>query len=69
TGGGVVTVESNYDILKQNGELLYIKRDLSFLDTRNRPLSLNKSVENIYLERKDSYEKWSDKAFYNQEER
>lgn len=58
TGGGVVKNEENINILKSNGIIYYIKRDLekTILDD-NRPLSksLNDLVK-LYNERKDLYE-------------
>ncbi|MBO4212573.1 MAG: shikimate kinase [Clostridia bacterium] len=60
TGGGVVTVEENLGSLSQNGKIVYVKRDLKKLAVEGRPLSAGKSVEAIFSERKDLYERWKD---------
>lgn len=39
TGGGVVTVPENHDLLRQNGRVVFINRDVSLLATDGRPLS------------------------------
>ncbi|MBR3144325.1 MAG: shikimate kinase [Clostridia bacterium] len=58
TGGGAVTRKENKDILKQNGVLVYIKRDIKNLATDDRPLSVD--VEKLYKERKPMYEAFAD---------
>lgn len=39
TGGGAVTVPENHDLLRQNGRVVFINRDISLLATDGRPLS------------------------------
>ena len=39
TGGGAVTIERNYDLIHQNGVVLFIDRPLERLATEGRPLS------------------------------
>lgn len=39
TGGGCVTVEENHDVLRQNGYVVFIERELENLETEGRPLS------------------------------
>ncbi len=39
TGGGCVTVRENRDLLRQNGAVVFIDRDISLLATDGRPLS------------------------------
>ena len=58
TGGGAVTRKDNKDILKQNGVLVYIKRDIKKIATEDRPLS--KDVEKLYKVRKPMYEAFAD---------
>ena len=41
TGGGAVTIPDNKDILRQNGVVVFIDRDLRVLATDDRPLSVN----------------------------
>jgi shikimate dehydrogenase len=40
SGGGAVTVKENHDLLRQNGRVVFINRDISLLDTTGRPLSV-----------------------------
>ncbi len=60
TGGGAVTRSYNYEPLHQNGVIVYLKRDLSRLSARGRPLSRGKSPEALYRERKAFYEAFAD---------
>ena len=46
TGGGIVTYPKNFDILKQNSIIFYIKRDVENLVTDGRPLS-NGGIEKL----------------------
>ena len=56
TGGGVVTVEENRSLLRQNSKVFFIERDISALDTRDRPLSASGSLEELYKKRLPLYE-------------
>ena len=69
TGGGIVKKKVNYNIIKQNGVVIWIKRDLDKLETDGRPLSQSLPLEQIYEERKDAYSYWSDFFINNNEER
>jgi len=69
TGGGVVKKKANYNIVKQNGVVIWIKRDLSKLETDGRPLSQSMPLEQMYEERKAAYSYWSDFFINNNEER
>lgn len=55
-GGGAFIREQNREVIKNNSISIYIKRDLSLLETKGRPLSLAKGVETLYNERKSYYE-------------
>ncbi len=68
TGGGVVKTKENYNIMRQNGNVIWIKRDLDKLDTGGRPLSSSTGIEKLYEERKDLYESWSDYYIDNNQE-
>lgn len=68
TGGGVVTKERNRDILRQNGRIIWVRRELSKLETKGRPLLAGKGVFELYEERKRAYEEWSDFQMENQRE-
>lgn len=65
TGGGVVTRPENRELMRQNGRVYWIQRRLMGLSTRNRPLSREKGVERLYLERKDFYQSMSDTVIWN----
>ena len=60
TGGGCVVRAENYGILKENGIIVWIRRDLDRLELVGRPISLSKSPEILYAERKDKYKRFSD---------
>lgn len=60
TGGGCVTKEENYPILRQNGIVIWIQRDISTLSTDGRPLSQNNSLEQMYAVRRPLYQKSAD---------
>ena len=66
-GGGIIKREENMIALRQNGIIIYIKRDLDLLiadDTR--PLSSSKeAVLKLYEERKSLYEGYSDYIIEN----
>ncbi len=67
TGGGVVTVPGNYDLLHGLGIVIYIKRRLKMLSVKGRPLSAGRGVEALYAERRPLYESFSDARVYNRE--
>ena len=68
TGGGIIKTKANYNIVKQNGVVIWIKRDLDKLETDGRPLSTSTGVEQLYRERKDEYKRWSDYYIDNNQE-
>lgn len=59
-GGGVVERDENFDILRENSIVIYVKRDLDKLPVRGRPLSKENGVEALYNRRAPRYESWSD---------
>jgi shikimate dehydrogenase len=59
-GGGAVTIETNKDILRQNGSVIFLTRSLDDLTLEGRPLSIEKGVRRIYEERVSLYMAWSD---------
>lgn len=65
TGGGTVTREENYAPLHQNGRIYWIKRDLRKLAVKGRPISLSRTAEDIYAERRAKYERFADVAVDN----
>lgn len=61
TGGGVVTREENYDLLRQNSCIVYLKRtELNELPIAGRPISQSIPIEELAKERIPNYVKWSD---------
>lgn len=61
TGGGAVIKKENRDALKQNGLIIYVKRDIANLELNNRPLSKDKAtLEKMYEARKSLYEDFAD---------
>lgn len=60
SGGGAPIKEENVSALKQNGVIVYIKRDLARLSVSGRPVSEAKGVAALYAERKNFYEKAAD---------
>lgn len=59
-GGGVVTRPENYDLLHQNGRIVFLDRPLAELSAQGRPLSQARGVERLAAERMGSYRAWAD---------
>lgn len=68
TGGGCVTKEENLSLLKQNGTIIWLKRDISALPTDGRPLSLAGSLYHMYEVRKPMYKRFADFTVQNNAE-
>lgn len=66
-GGGIVTRRENMIALRQNGFVIWLQRDLNFLEvSESRPLSSQKSqLTALYEKRKESYEHYSDVSVSN----
>jgi shikimate dehydrogenase len=62
TGGGVVTRQENFDLLRQNSLVVYLKRELNELVTDGRPLSRGVGIQALAEQRLPLYETWSDCA-------
>ena len=60
TGGGCITQPRNYDLLHQNGVVLFLQRDIELLSTRGRPLSQRNSLEEMYAIRLPMYRAFAD---------
>ncbi len=69
TGGGAVLRQDNVYSLKANGVIFYIKRDLSLLTAKGRPLSENCGIAKLYEERKAQYERAADFTVENNGEK
>ena len=60
TGGGCVTKVRNYDLLHQNGILIWLKRDWEQLPTDGRPLSQKNRLQEMYTLRAPLYQAFAD---------
>ncbi len=60
TGGGVVTRERNLPLLSQNGRVVFLDIPPEGLPTAGRPLSQQKTPEQLYRERLPLYKKAAD---------
>jgi shikimate dehydrogenase len=60
TGGGAVTQERNYPLLKQNGVIVFLERDLDKLSTEGRPISQKTNLKELYAKRYDAYCRFAD---------
>ena len=60
TGGGAVLSRENVDNLRQNGIVVYLKRDIKELPVEGRPLSQKESLEAMLERRRAFYEAAAD---------
>ena len=60
TGGGCVTRPENYELLHQNGTLVWLRRDLSALPVEGRPISRSRALSELYREREPLYRGFAD---------
>lgn len=67
TGGGTIINPINRDFLRSNGIVVYMKRPIELLSTRNRPLSKKLGTRYIFNKRKRIYKKVSDLQIINAE--
>ena len=65
TGGGCVTIPQNEALLKQNGVLFWIRREIQSLATEGRPLSQTGNLEQMYQTRTPMYAHFSDHIIHN----
>jgi len=64
TGGGIVTRQENFDIIKKNAIVFFLDRDLSLLPVSGRPLSQKEGIEALAAVRLPLYSLWSDYAVH-----
>ena len=64
-GGGIVTRKENWDPMRQNSTVIYLRRDLSLLPTSGRPMSQANPVETLYRQRAPLYEQLADLTVEN----
>ena len=62
-GGGIVVTPSNYQLLRQNGKLVYLTRPLEQLAIAGRPLSQSVGIQELAAKRLPLYEAWADLTF------
>lgn len=60
TGGGIVTRQENKNVVRQNGTVIYLDRDIAELAVSGRPLSKREGVNALAAARLSLYEQWSD---------
>ncbi len=65
TGGGCVTRPENLRLLKQNGRLIFLQRDLDLLPTDGRPVSQANPLEELYAKRLPLYRSFADAELNN----
>lgn len=65
TGGGCVMRAENEAILRQNGRIFCLERQLESLDTQGRPLSQTSGVAQLYRIRKPLYAQFADYTIDN----
>jgi len=63
TGGGIVLRPENRDIIRQNGTIVFLDRDINQLPVTGRPLSKSKGVQALAATRLPLYNQWCDHAF------
>ena len=60
TGGGSVLREENYDLLHQNGVIVWLRRELSALPIDGRPVSQSVALDELYRTREPRYRRFAD---------
>ena len=67
TGGGTILRDENKKLLRSNGYVIHVERELDKLEKKGRPLSQKQDVRKLYEERKKHYEIIRDAIFLNVE--
>ena len=65
TGGGAVTREENYPLVRQNGTIVRITRPLDRLPTEGRPISQTTKLSALAAWREPLYRAWADFTIEN----
>ena len=65
TGGGAVTREENYPLVRQNGTIVRICRPLDRLPTKGRPISQSTKLETLAQQREPFYRAWAEYTIDN----
>ena len=67
TGGGCVTRPENEPLLKQNGNVVWIKRSIDALPVEGRPLSQTNNLADMYRKRQPMYQHFAQHTVSNDE--
>ncbi|MBQ9016476.1 MAG: chorismate mutase [Firmicutes bacterium] len=62
TGGGIVERDENRELIRENGQIIWLRRPLEELPTEGRPISQADGLAAILKRREPLYEAWSDIA-------
>lgn len=62
-GGGIVTQPDNYELLRQNGTIVFLDRSLDELSDEDRPLSQSYGVYALARQRMPLYRSWANLHF------
>jgi len=62
TGGGIVKRSENLRIMRQNGIIVFLDRDIGRLEITGRPLSEKEGLNKLAEERLPLYSRWNDYA-------
>ena len=65
TGGGCITRPENRRLLRQNGKVIWLQRDICRLEAPGRPLLRESDLSELYRQRCALYEHFSDEAILN----
>ncbi len=60
TGGGCVTRRENEALLRQNGVVVWLQREIGKLPRDGRPISLSRDLDELYKEREALYRRFAD---------
>lgn len=66
TGGGSVLRKINRNCIRENSIVIYMKRPLRLITTKNRPISIREGVQNIYNSRAGLYQRTADIILFNE---
>lgn len=66
TGGGIVTRRENWDPLRENSVVVFLRRDISKLPTKGRPISQSNDLNQLYETRRPLYEAVADLVVNNE---
>ena len=63
TGGGIIKRQENLNIMRQNGIVVFLDRDIDQLPASGRPLSETEGTSKLAAERLPVYSQWGDHTF------